>query len=171
MRRCEVCRQRFKWTGRHDRAPKACSAECRAELKRRSQGNRRGKANPNHRHGKRVGERDRAGEKRWRAALDDVCVGACATPRGGVRGLYLHHIVYRQKVVREGGDVWDGRNALTICGSCHGKHHTRSRVLPLSVLPSSAFAFAVELLGAGAAYNYLRRRYDGDDPRLDALLG
>lgn len=52
---------------------------------------------------------------------------------------------------------------------CHLAHHGRSRVLPLERLPDSVFAFAVELLGP-AAFDYLRRRYGGEDVRLDALL-
>jgi len=54
--------------------------------------------------------------------------------------------------------------------NCHGAHHGRSRTLSLAVLPDSAYSFAVEVLGAGAAYEYLRRRYTGDDPRLTSIL-
>lgn len=83
-----------------------------------------------------------------------------------MRGIALHHVVYRQHVRREGGDEWDPRNALPLCDSCHSRHHRRSRVIALSVLPASALEFASELLGA-YAFDYLRRYYGGKDPRLE----
>jgi len=64
----------------------------------------------------------------------------------------------------------DRRNLVWLAFDCHESHHARSRPLPLAVLPDSVFQFAEEVLGAGAAYNYLRRRYAGEDARLDALL-
>ena len=82
----------------------------------------------------------------------------------------VHHVVYQQRVRREGGDLNDPRNLLLVGDDEHERHHNRSRPFPLSRLPDSAFEFAGELLGAGAAYNYLRRRYVGDDPRLANLL-
>jgi len=82
-----------------------------------------------------------------------------------------HHAVYRQRIREVGGDVQDARNCVVVCGSCHAYHHAQSRPLPLAALGDLVFEFASELLGPGAAYNYLRRRYVGEDPRLDALLG
>lgn len=64
----------------------------------------------------------------------------------------------------------DGRNLVLIAHDCHGAHHSRARPLPLRVLPDSVFEFAAELMGAEAAFEYLRRRYTGKDPRLEALL-
>lgn len=81
-----------------------------------------------------------------------------------------HHVVYEQHVRREGGDVYDPRNALTLCISCHTSHHRRgSRTVPLRVLRDANYEFAFELLGA-AAFDYLRRRYTGGDPRLQQWL-
>ena len=51
-----------------------------------------------------------------------------------------------------------------VCG-----HHNGTRRFSLALLPDVAYEFAGELMGP-AAYDYLRRRYDGEDPRLDALL-
>jgi hypothetical protein len=98
-----------------------------------------------------------------------------------------HHIVYQQELGRrwESGDLgapWlpmihsladlsaDPRNIVWIAVDCHAAHHNASKRLPLSVLPDSVFRFALELMGAGAAFEYLRRRYSGGDPRLDELL-
>lgn len=104
----------------------------------------------------------------WYASASTLCQHpACA---GESVVLAQHHVVYEQKVRREGGAVWDPRNALTLCDLCHTSHHRRgSKVVPLSALTDGNYAFAVELLGA-AAFDYLRRRYVGDDPRLDRIL-
>lgn len=88
----------------------------------------------------------------------------------GRRAVNLHHAIYAQHVVREGGDVDDPRNLVPVAWACHGAHHGRSRQLALRMLPDSVFAFARDVLGAGVAYEYLRRRYAGDDPRLHRLL-
>lgn len=66
--------------------------------------------------------------------------------------------------------MWDLRNRMILDPECHEKHHNRSRVIPLVALPSSAFEYAADLLGPEKAFEYLRRRYAGEDPRLDALL-
>jgi hypothetical protein len=81
-----------------------------------------------------------------------------------------HHVVYQQHVRRAGGDLNDPRNLMVVSDAEHERHHNRSRPFQLSRLPDSAFEFAAELLGPDAAFNYLRRRYVGDDLRLDALL-
>lgn len=108
-------------------------------------------------------------EQAWHAAVG----GSCQHPRceKASKARVNHHIVYRQHVEREGGDAWDLRNALTICSVCHASHHAHGRLLiPLLALPDAAYGFAVDLLGAEAAFMYLRRRYGGEDPRLGALL-
>jgi hypothetical protein len=95
------------------------------------------------------------------------------TPRGycacgcGKRATQLHHAVYQQHLQR--GDPRDPRNLVPLYHRCHMAHHG-IEPLPLSVLPSSVFEFARETLGAGAAFNYLTRRYAGSDWRLDELL-
>jgi hypothetical protein len=103
----------------------------------------------------------------------------------GRRGRHRHHVVYQQELrarMRAGGRldkerreayaraISDSRNLVWMDFDCHFAHHNASRRLPLSVLPDSVFEFAVELMGASAAYCYLRRYYAGEDPRLDALL-
>lgn len=103
----------------------------------------------------------------------------------GQRAANRHHVVYRSKlrevVHRETRDkrergrrvsklVADERNLLWLEFDCHQSHHGRSKVLPLVVLPDSVFEFALEVLGAGQAYEYIRRHYRGTDVRLDALL-
>lgn len=154
---CALQRQRTP------RSPEG-AARVQAAMKQRN-----GKANPNWRSGKRAGVRDREGERRWYAALGRECSHPSCPGRCGV--LVLHHIVYRQAVRRAGGDEWDPRNALTLGNGCHSSHHRRgSRIVPLASLPDSAFVFAVDTLAAGAAYEYLRRRYSGEDARLDSLL-
>lgn len=90
------------------------------------------------------------------------CVCGC-----GRRSVNQHHVVYRQHL--RGASPKDKRNLVPMAFECHGAHHNRSRVLPLAALPDAAFEFASELMGE-AAYVYLRRRYAGDDPRLEALL-
>ena len=80
---------------------------------------------------------------------------------------------HEQQVLVRGprSDVDDRANLVPLCRGCHGAHHARSEVLPTRVLPDSAFAFARDLMGAGAAYEYLTRRYmAGNDPRVAALL-
>lgn len=85
-------------------------------------------------------------------------------------GVELHHVVYQQELRKRGGNPSDGRNALALCRDCHAAHHNRSRPLPLEVLRDENYEYARELLGAGVAYEYLVRRYVGEDIRLAALL-
>ena len=102
------------------------------------------------------------------------CVCGC----GRKKGLHRHHVVYQQELRRIAGTevaramtlAMDPRNIVLVAFRCHGQHHARREVLPLRVLPDSVFEFALEVLGAGRAFEYLRRHYAGDDPRLDALL-
>lgn len=104
----------------------------------------------------------------WYASAEPRCARCFRTDRR----LVLHHVTYRQHVVREGGDVWDPRNSLSLCAdSCHPNHHAggSGRVL-LSSLRDENFVFAAELFGAPAAFEWLRRRYAGFDRRHDLLL-
>lgn len=99
--------------------------------------------------------------------------------------MQLHHAVYRQELRRIARErtaagppdvawelilVTDRRNLVPLGPKCHAAHHGRSRPLPMHRLPDSVFEFAGEVLGAERAYEYLRRRYAGGDPRHDALL-
>jgi hypothetical protein len=93
------------------------------------------------------------------------CVCGC-----GRRSANLHHAVYAQEVKRHGGNLKDRRNLVPMAFDCHGAHHGGSKRLQLHMLPDPVFEFAAELMGAGAAYEYLRRYYDGSDMRLEFLL-
>lgn len=93
------------------------------------------------------------------------CICGC-----GARAVHRHHAIVESLVKREGGDLRDDRNLVPIAMRCHLNHHARAQTLPLRVLPDSVFVFARELLGAGRAYEALRRSYVGGDARLDALL-
>lgn len=87
----------------------------------------------------------------------------------GQDAVQLHHVITKQIVRREGGDINDPRNLVPICYRDHCDHHARTRPLELAELPESVYEFAAELLGPGKAFNALRRAYAGDDPRLEAL--
>jgi 5-methylcytosine-specific restriction endonuclease McrA len=164
---CANCGVEFVYRPRGGLLVKACSPQCASALKRKGNGDRTGAANPNLRHRRRSGVQNRQGERRWYAGRHKRCA-LCGGP-GGELGIVLHHVVYRQHVRVERGDEWDPRNAMPLCNSCHMSHHRRGRVIPLSKLPDLAYEFAGELLGR-AAYDYLARRYLGDDSRLVALL-
>lgn len=166
VRVCLVCGEDYLVPPGRLHLAKTCSLACSDELKRKYGGaHRKGAANPNFKTGTRVDVRDRAGERRWYAGAAKACAHC-----GGRDRLALHHCLYRQHVKAAAGDVWDPRNALTLCAWCHSGHHggRRARVLPLSVLPDSVFEFAAEVLGE-RAHGWLRRRYVGEDARLDAL--
>lgn len=87
--------------------------------------------------------------------------------RCGNWAVHQHHVVYRQHIERVGGDRWHPDDALSLCRDCHTAAHMHN--LPLGVLRDENFSFARDLFGAGKAYEYLRRRYVGEDPRLDQL--
>lgn len=97
--------------------------------------------------------------------MTELCICGCGQP-----AIQLHHVVYQQAIRRAGGDVKDTRNLVPVSFACHGAHHNRQRPIALNVLPDSVYRYARELLGDGVAYEYLRRYYGGDDPRLDELL-
>jgi hypothetical protein len=95
--------------------------------------------------------------------MKDRCVCGC-----GRRAVHRHHVFLQQHIppcTRH-----DARNLVPVAFDCHNAHHLRSRPLELRMLPDSVFAFGREVLGAGRAYERLRRYYAGGDPRLDALL-
>src|SRR5262245_38584626 len=111
---------------------------------------------------------------------------ACFCGCGRQRGLQWHHVIYQQElrrlvreqqeyagppdIVREMALVGDHRNMVAVGPKCHAAHHARARPYLLKKLPDSVFEFAEEVMGAGPAYEYLRRRYEGTDQRLDRLL-
>lgn len=90
-----------------------------------------------------------------------------------------HHVVqvtHIKPYSEEPQVLYDPRNALRLCNdisgsNCHGNHHNGGdKRVPLSALRDENYDYAVELLGVGPAYDYLRRYYRGEDPRLKALL-
>lgn len=105
----------------------------------------------------------------------------------GRRAGHDHHVIYQQElrwIARrlDGTQRWRGcfrqlakdrRNIVRVSNDCHRAHHAgvqeRDRY-ELRLLPDSVFEFAEEKMGAGPAYEYLRRHYRGDDPRLERLL-
>lgn len=112
-------------------------------------------------------ERDLA---RWRTAIQPRCESTLCDAMPRAHDRKQHHVIYAQHVRNLGGDTCDPRNSFTVCELCHSAHHSKMDPLLLTDLPDSAFEFANELLGAGPAYGYLRRRYGGHDPRLEALI-
>jgi 5-methylcytosine-specific restriction endonuclease McrA len=166
---CEVCGKSWEAPKSRAKGRRTCSTACSAVLKRKEwRGTRTGEKNPNYKNGSRVGVRSRLGEERWYAAAADHCEHPeCPGPVGK---LAVHHIVFRQELARCGGDIFDPRNAMTLCSSCHMSFHRWGRGIDAAWLPDSAFEFARETLGAGRAYEYLIRHYKGQDDRLDALL-
>lgn len=86
----------------------------------------------------------------------------------GRRAVHMHHVVYQQFIR---GHEKDDRNMVPVCFRCHERHHSRTCVFSLGLLPDSVFEFAAEVLGPGPAYERLRRTYRGEDRRLTALLG
>jgi hypothetical protein len=93
------------------------------------------------------------------------CICGC-----GHRAVHPHHAVYQQHLRRYGGDPKDQRNIVPVAFDCHFAHHSGAKRLRLRDLPDSVFEFAVEIAGAGVAYELLGRYYAGDDPRLEVLL-
>lgn len=167
MLTCAVCGATFAKPASWSRK-QTCSPECYRELQKRVRPKHlKGVGHPRYKHGGDIGKHPGAEEtERWRAGASSVCAICEASAE-----IHLHHVVYRQEIRKAKGDQCDPRNRLSLCPSCHTAHHQRSVVIPLALLPSSAYEFAVELLGPGAAYEYLRRRYVGYDRRLQALLG
>lgn len=155
---CAVCGATFLAPRNESLRRKTCSPACAATLKQTTCRDRFGEDNPNFRGGRRAGVRDRAGERRWRAALTGRCA-MCRAPGGGRFRLVLHHVCYRQHLRAIGGDEYDPRNALTLCSECHSQHHSRVATLPLDVIPRQAIGFLVDLLGQERAELYLNRYY------------
>jgi len=81
-----------------------------------------------------------------------------------------HHVVEKQRlrIIGRLDLKWDVRNALRVCHDCHGKQH-RGKRIALRRLTDENYEFAWFVLGTASA-DYLRDRYEGDDPRWDALM-
>lgn len=81
-----------------------------------------------------------------------------------------HHAgVYEQELRRLKLPLWDPENALRLCWRCHALHHAPASKLALSILRDENINYAFGVLGP-RGYDYLRRRYTGQDRRLEAAL-
>ena len=60
-------------------------------------------------------------------------------------------------------------DALRVCVPCHLRHHSARKRIPLTCLTDDNIRYAFKVLGA-RAFDYLQRRYAGDDPRLEIFL-
>jgi hypothetical protein len=82
-----------------------------------------------------------------------LCVCGC-----GQRADVRHHVVAQQTLRRVAGRDraladrlrGDERGMVPMSQVHHELHHSRSRPLPLAVLPDAAFVFAAEVLGRHA---------------------
>lgn len=95
------------------------------------------------------------------------CVCGCMQ-----RAVQRHHAIYEQHLrplPSYSRRRKDSRNLVWVARACHEEHHSRAAPLGLAALPDSVFEFAVEVLGAGAAYEYLARRYAGSDMRHERI--
>lgn len=99
-----------------------------------------------------------------RAARRQRC--ECCKLRAAKQG---HHVVYKQELRRRNWPLYDLRDMMALCDECHDEHHSPNWKLPLTALSDENLRFAFGLLGAHA-FDYLRRRYGGDDPRLNEQL-
>jgi 5-methylcytosine-specific restriction endonuclease McrA len=88
------------------------------------------------------------------AALAQGCCQVCGGPAD-----VAHHVLHRQAVAREGGDIWAPANAMALCDADHDAHHNRQRPIPYSAVPPDAWDFANELLGRDGAEAYFARYY------------
>lgn len=149
---CQRCGKEFRWNGCGKGT--YCSLGCA-----RKDGSKRRKA-------PRVIVSASRTQRSRRADFRDPSEICRACGKGS--GVQHHHVIFRQHVERVGGDYWHPDDALALCVQCHlGAAHTFR--LPLTVLRDENYRFARDLLGPERAYEYLRRRYIGDDPRLRAL--
>lgn len=80
-----------------------------------------------------------------------------------------HHIVYRRDLVAHGIEptvFHDPRNLVWLCTACHQRQDSATQALALRMLPDAALQFAVEVLGADAARDYMTSHHAGKDTRL-----
>jgi hypothetical protein len=89
----------------------------------------------------------------------------CAVTGQGGRAYHAHHAVRVQDVRAHGGDPHDPRNALRLAAQAHLDHHSGAHRIALTALTDQNIEYAFELMGP-RAFDYLRRHYDGEDPRL-----
>lgn len=90
---------------------------------------------------------------------------ACLTKKAA----HSHHVTYEQELRKRGLPLYDRLNLMELCMDCHFSHHNRSKVIPLMMLSDDHLDYAFAKLGA-YAYDYLTRRYAGEDDRLESRL-
>lgn len=116
-----------------------CSPECSRLVQKVE---RRGKGNPNYRHGRRVGERELS--KVWNLALkgEDACRW-CSSKKD----VQLHHAIPRSVGTRE--SRVNLLNGLPLCAACHQGWHRRWLVITRDVFKPEEWAYlcSVRLTG------------------------
>lgn len=85
-----------------------------------------------------------------------------------------HHVVESQWLKKNHHVLWLPNNALRLCdqfsqNDCHGLHTRKLKKVKLRDLLDENIAFAFNIQGP-AAYDYLTRHYDGEDPRVERAL-
>ncbi len=77
-----------------------------------------------------------------------------------------HHVVEQQWLKREGLPLDDRRNALRLNPDVHANHTTGAAKVPLRCLTDENVEYVFEVMGV-RAMDYLERKYDGTDPRVE----
>jgi hypothetical protein len=98
-------------------------------------------------------------EARWQRGC-----AAC----GKFGAFHAHHVVDKQQLRRARGPLYDPRNALRLCPTCHFQfeHAGPGKIeIELTKLTDDNVEFAFAVLG-DYALDYLRRQYIGHDPRV-----
>lgn len=106
------------------------------------------------------------------AARKQIVCAECG--RGG--SYDAHHVIEKQELADRGLPLYDKRGALRLCdvvpGGCHQRHtypNSDTSRVRLCKLKQVNIDYAFEVLGA-FAYDYLKRRYRDEDPRVEAKL-
>jgi hypothetical protein len=98
--------------------------------------------------------------------------GKCAVTGKRGPGWHPHHVVRWQDLKRMGLPRYDRRNALRLSGQVHVDHTSGRHKIHTVKLLDCNIDYAVEIMGAERAAQYLRRYYVdiwNPDPRLEAL--
>jgi len=76
--------------------------------------------------------------------MKSVCAVGGAKHRDS---LQIHHVIPKRilKVEGHADRLWDPRNSLVLCSSCHARHESALRKVPLALLRPAHFEFAEEL--------------------------
>lgn len=96
----------------------------------------------------------------------------CQRPDCHQAGAFHAHHVVAKGILRDRHHIpqsrlYDTRLAMRLCPiSCHFQFENRMIEIPLTALQPMHFEVAFEFMGM-AAFDYLRGRYSGDDPRLE----